>query len=63
MRRRINRNAIASSYNYKRSRELHLEFIKNREIVSKKRYVTVFGKKVEVTDNEYKNHSTLCLIS
>lgn len=73
MRKRINRNCLASSENYEASRRLHTEYIQEQHeknvreieiistsvIIKKQKYICVFGKLVPVTDEEISLHSTL----
>ncbi len=65
-RKRINLNAVCSSENYKSSKKLHNDYVRDwhnqhteeieiitRSIVIKRRYfVSVFGELVEVTETE-----------
>lgn len=73
MRKRINRNCLASSENYEASRRLHTEYIQEQHkknvkeveiisasiVVKRQKYICVFGKLVPVTDEEISLHSTL----
>lgn len=79
MRKRINRNALCSSYKYETSKKLHLEYLKekhahfcglyisgeisidtpvvqNNTITPKFKTIKVFGKKMQVTIEEYNVH-------
>lgn len=65
-RKRINLNAVCSSENYKSSKKLHNDYVKEwhnqhieeikvitENIVARKRYfVSVFGELVEITETE-----------
>lgn len=75
MRKRINPNAVCSSDNYRSSRRIHIEMLKERhahfcnlmvsgklsfDMPSKKqgkfKTITVFGKDMQVTIEEYNTH-------
>lgn len=73
MRKRINRNCLASSENYEASRRLHTEYIQEQHeknikeveiisasiIVKRQKYISVFGKLIPVSESELSIHSTL----
>lgn len=75
MRTRFKPNRIASSSNYRRSRELHTEYIKefhNKHIeeirvisaeiiVKQQKYIRVFGKLIPVSEEELRIHNTFIL--
>ena len=73
MRKRINRNCLASSENYEASKKIHSDFLKEQHeknvkevevisasiIVKRQKYISVFGKLISVSESELTLHSTL----
>lgn len=73
MRKRINRNCLASSENYEASKKIHSDFLKEQHeknveeieiistsvIIKKQKYICVFGKLIPVSESELTLHSTL----
>lgn len=73
MRKRINRNCLASSENYEASKKIHADFLKEQHeknvkeveiisasiIVKRQKYISVFGKLIPVSESEIALHSTL----
>lgn len=73
MRPRIKSNRICSSHNYEESKKIHarslkrwheehkeeVEIISASIVIKKKKFVSVFGKLVPVTEQELKIHETL----
>ncbi len=60
-RKRINLNAICSSDNYKRSRELHEQYTHKFTIeaeIKRQYYIKVFGKLIQITEVEAKRISS-----
>lgn len=73
MRKRINRNCLASSENYEASKKIHAEYLKEQHeknvkeveiistsiVVKKQKYVSVFGTLIPISETELTLHSTL----
>lgn len=76
MRKRFKINRLASSNNYKLSRRLHAQYIKNWHndnieiiteitaslVISEQKYIRVFGELIPISEEEMNTHNTLIII-
>lgn len=75
MRKRINRNCLASSENYEESKRSHAEFIKEWHeenikeveiisasiVIKRQKFVKVFGELIPISEIDLNIHSTLII--